>query len=228
MELAWLVIAIVLAGALAVIVVGALMAPDRQHDMWVELVSRASQLIVLAVAGGVVGAVIHDRDAAREDERRRQAFLLGFIGEVETAYTQVKTARRLLRAHGFDHPRQARLTTEQVAGYRTQLALLNEAELQFETLARRVQAVPGPFGAASAVVATELGAIHAYLNRVLRDWQSEPTAIAEGGTSMPLAGWLSFSQFVGYGDDAERAFREGVTAHVEATELEIHRLGAGS
>jgi hypothetical protein len=78
------------------------MAPGSEHDIWVELVSRAAQLIVLAIAGGVVGAVIHDRDGAREDERRRVDFLLHFVGEVETAYGQVKTARRLVRTYGSD------------------------------------------------------------------------------------------------------------------------------
>jgi hypothetical protein len=226
MEIAWIVIALVLIGALGVIVLSAIMAPDRRHDMWVELVSRASQLIVLALAGGVVGAVIHDRDAAREDQRRRQAFLLAFVDEVEAAYGQVKTARRLLRTYGFESPRQARLTPEQVTGYRTQLALLNEAELQFETLARRVAAVPRPFGEAHGRIAAELASIHAYLNHVLKDWQSDPGAVVEGGTTVALAGWASFSAFVGYGEGTEEAFREGVTARVEAIELLVHGLGA--
>lgn len=226
MELAWIVIAAVLLGALGIIVLGAVMAPQRQHDMWVELVSRASQLIVLALAGGVVGAVIHDRDAAREDERRRQAFLLGFVDEVETAYGQVKTARRMLRTHGFDTPRQARLTPEQVTGYRTQLALLNEAELEFETLARRVEAVPRPFGDVHGRIALELRAMHGYLNGILKDWQSDPNAVVEGGTTVALADRASFSAFVGYGDAAEASFREGVTAHVEAIERLINGLGA--
>ena len=172
LERAWLVIAIVLIGAVAIVVVGFLMASDRQGDIWVEIVSRASQLIVLALAGGVVGAVIHDRDAAREDVRRRQAFLLAFVGEVEAAFTQVKTSRRQLRTHGFDAPRDSRLTREQVEGFRTQMALLNDAELQFETLARRVNAVPAQFGSVAPTVVAELTAIHTYLNEVLRDWQA--------------------------------------------------------
>jgi hypothetical protein len=225
-ERAWIIIAVVLLGALGMILLGAIMANERRQDVWVELVSRASQLVVLALAGGVVGAVIHDRDAAREDERRRQAFLLGFVDEVEAAYGQVKTARRLLRTFGFDTPRPARLTPEQVTGYRTQLALLNEAELQFETLARRVMAVPRPFGDAGDRIAAELAAIHGYLNSILRDWQSDPGAVVEGGTTMSLDHRATFGPFVGYGDAAEAAFRAGVTAHVEAVELFVHGLGA--
>ena len=228
LESAWIVIAAVLAGAVAVVVIGALLAPERQQDIWVELVSRASQLIVLALAGGVVAAVIHDRDAAREDERRRQAFLLAFLGEVESAYGQVKTARRLVRTYGFDAPRDTSLTSEQVMGFRTQLALLNEAELQFETLARKVESVPGPFRDVHATMTAELAGIHRYLNGVLQDWQSDPMVVVAGGSTEALAGWPRFGEFVGYGDDAERSFREGVADRVNAIESLIHGLGAAA
>jgi hypothetical protein len=225
MERAWVVIAIVLLGAVGIVVLGALMAPGREHDIWVELVSRASQLIVLALAGGVVGAVIHDRDAAREDERRRQAFLLGFIGEVETAFGQVKTARRLVRTYGFDVPRDTPLTAQQVEGFRTQLALLNDAQLQFETLARKVEALPGPFGEAHTAVAAELSAIHSYLNGILRDWQADPTVLIVGSDTMALTTWTRFGDFVGYGEGAELDFRQGVADRIAAIEVRIHDLG---
>jgi hypothetical protein len=220
------VVTLVLGGAFAVVVMGAVMAPDRRHDIWVELVSRAAQLIVLALAGGVVGAVIHDRDAAREDARRRQAFLLDFVGQVEAAYGMVKTARRFVRTYGFDAPRDTRITPEQAEGLRTQLAMLNEAELQFETLARKVIAVPGPFGATQAALAEELAGVHGYLNGVLREWQSDPTVVVPGGTSRAVAGWPRFAAFVGYDEAAERSFREGVADRIIAIELLVHGLGA--
>jgi hypothetical protein len=224
-ERAWVVIAAVLAGAVGVVILGALMAPGSQDDIWVELVSRATQLIVLALAGGVVGAVIHDRDAAREDERRRVTFLLAFVGEIETAYGHVKTARRLVRTYGFDIPRDTPLTAEQVEGFRTQLALLNEAQLHFETLARKVEALPEPFGDAHAAIAAELSAIHGYLNGVLKDWQTDSTSVVVGGDTRALAGWARFGDFVGYADGAELAFNEGVADRVVTIELLIHRLG---
>lgn len=225
-EIAWLIIAAVLLGAVVVVVASALMAPDRQQDIWVEVASRASQLIVLALAGGVVGAVIHDRDAAREDKRRRQAFLLAFVGEVEAAYGEVKTARRLLRTYGFDASRDTPLTWDQVEGFRTQMALLNEAELQFEMLARRVAAIPGPFGEIHNPLIAQLEAIHGYLNGVLRDWQTDSTVVAMGGTTVALAGWQRFRAFVDYGEEPERSFRESIADRITSIELLVHGLGA--
>ena len=75
-ERAWLIIGFVLLGAVAMGLLGALMAPERQSDMWVELVKSSIQVVVLAIAGGVVGAVLRDRDAARDASIRRQQFFL--------------------------------------------------------------------------------------------------------------------------------------------------------
>ncbi len=55
-ERAWVVIGVVLVGAAAMALLGAIMAPERHSDMWLELVKSSIQIIVLAVAGGVVGA----------------------------------------------------------------------------------------------------------------------------------------------------------------------------
>ena len=131
---------------MCVIILSAIMVPERQSDIWVEMARNGARVIALALATGVVGAMLHDRDALREDQRRQQAYLLDFLGQLEGAYDQVKSARRLLRTFGFDSPTTLTLTAEQVTGFRAQMALLNEAELTFETYSRKVAAVPGPWG----------------------------------------------------------------------------------
>lgn len=221
-ETAWLVIAAVLIGAVAVMVLGALMVPHRQDDMWVNIVGRSAQLIALALAGGVVGAVIHDRDAAREAVRRRDAVLEAFLVEVEAAFAQVKTSRRLLRTYGFDAHQEPPRTTEQVTGFRTQMALLNDAELQFETLARKVRALSAPFGPAAGQIAEELTAVHAYLNEVLREWEADPGAVTPDGSG-PGA-WPHFRAFVAYDDEAALSFRGGVADRVLAIEVAVREI----
>ena len=52
-ERAWIIIGVVLLGAVAMGLLGAFMAPERQSDMWVELVKSSIQVVVLAIAGGV-------------------------------------------------------------------------------------------------------------------------------------------------------------------------------
>jgi uncharacterized membrane protein YccC len=216
---AWVVIGAVLLGAVGVMVVGALMAPDHQDEMWVNIVSRGAQLIALALAGGVVGAVIHDRDAARDDVRRQAAAMEAFLAEVEAAYREVKSSRRLLRTYGFDLRGDTLLTAEEAAGFRTQMAVLNEAELAFEQLARRVEALPGRFGHRGPAVVRELNGIHGYLNDVLHEWQADPSAVWVGSSTAASSAWPRFRGFLRFDDDAE--FRAGVVDRVLAIELLI-------
>ncbi len=216
---AGVVIAAVLIGAVGMVLLGAAMVPERQSDIWVEIVKSSTSIVVLALAGGVVGAVLRDRDAAREDVRRREAFLAVFLDDVEAAYDNVKTARRLLRTYGFDTPTDLVVNTDQVLGLRTQMALLNEAELAFETHARKIEAMPGPFGSKGAELVRELASIHRYLDAVLHEWQTDPSVIIAGGTTIALSGWTSFHGFVGYDHDAIAAFTDGVANHVIAVEV---------
>jgi hypothetical protein len=67
----WLIIVAVLAGAASMILLSAIMAPERQDDIWVELAKGAATIVALSLATGVVGAMLRDRDALREDQRRR-------------------------------------------------------------------------------------------------------------------------------------------------------------
>jgi hypothetical protein len=215
----WLIIAAVLAGAVGMIALSAIMAPDRQTDIWVELAKSAATIVALGLATGVVGAMLRDRDAAREDQRREQARLLDFLERIEATYGQVKSARRLLRTFGFDSPTTEILTPEQATGFRAQMALLNEAELTFETDARKVAAMPGTWGAVGAPLAAELTRMYRYLHGVLMEWQMDPTVIVHGGDSSAMQGWPNFRLFVGYDEASVHAFDEGVTERMLAIEL---------
>lgn len=203
----WLIIVAVLAGAVGTILLSAIMAPERQDDIWVELAKSGATIVALALASGVVGAMLRDRDALREDQRRHQAYLLGFLEQIEGTYSNVKSARRLLRTFGFDSPINHTLTAEQATGFRAQMALLNEAELTFETHARKVAAVPGPWGAEWKRLATELTAMYQYLHSVLLEWQTDPTVFVAGGDTSAMQGWSNFRRFVGYDEDSVHAPR---------------------
>jgi len=207
----WLVIGLVLTGAVGMIVFAAVMAPDRRQDIWVEMAKSGLQIMALALTTGVVGAMLRDRDAQREEQRRHQAALLAFLEEVEATYTQVKSARRMLRTFGFDSPATMVLTPEQATGFRTQMALLNEAELAFETHARKVRVLPGPWGEHSEQLVEELTRLFAHLHEVLAEWQSDPTVFQAGEDTSAMAGWPHFRRFVGYDEEATSAFAAGVS-----------------
>lgn len=52
------------------VIISAIMAPERQDDIWVELAKGSATIVALALATGVVGAMLRDRDALREEQRR--------------------------------------------------------------------------------------------------------------------------------------------------------------
>ena len=218
----WLVIGTVLTGAACMVLLSAIMVPDRQDDIWVELAKSSAQILVLALATGVVGAMLRDRDALRESQRRHEASLLAFLEQIETTYGQVKTARRMLRTLGFDTLSAMILTSDQASGLRVQMALLNDAELSFETYARKVAAMPGLWAAESASMAAELTHVYQYIHSVLMEWQTNPTVFSTGADTSAMQGWLHFRQFVGYDEASAAAFDEGVASRMLAMEMLIH------
>jgi hypothetical protein len=206
----WLVILAVLAGAVGMVVLSAVMAPERQHDIWVEMAKSSAQVIVLVLATGVVAAMLRDRDALREEQRRHQAQLLAFLDQVETVYSLVRTARRMLRTYGFDSAAPMILSAEQATGFRTQLALLNEAQLAFEIQSRKVAALPGLWGTQRSALAGELTTMSDYLQAVIREWETDPTVMVAGGDASAITGWPSFQRFVGYEEASVGGFQAGI------------------
>ena len=202
------------------------MAPERHSDMWLELVKSSIQIIVLAVAGGVVGAVLRDRDAARDATIRRRAYFLAFLDQIDVSYGQVKSVRRMLRTYGFGQPRDGALTPQQVAGFRTQMAHLNEAQVAYEMHARKVAALAGRFSDSAGPLEQALSHIHLYLASVLREWQGAPDAISSGSDSSVTRSWPHFSGFVDYEEAESGTFRDGVADQMVTIELILGGMGA--
>ncbi len=225
-ERAWIIIGGVLLGAAAMALLGAFMAPERHSDMWVELVKSSIQIIVLALAGGVVGAVLRDRDAARDADIRRRAYFLAFLDQIDVSYGQVKSVRRMLRTYGFGQLRDGGLTPQQVLGFKTQMARLNEAEVSYEMHARKVAALAGRFGEAGEGLERALVHIHEYLASVLREWQADPGAIKAGSDAAATSSWPRFTGFVDYEEATTGTFREGVADQMVTIELILGGIGA--
>lgn len=226
---AWIVIGVVLLCALGVWVAVHIIVPERSKDIWVESAKSALQLAVLATTGGVVAAVLRDRDAAREADGRRRTLLLGFLDGVQATYGQVKAARRILRTLGFDAPAIGTLSGEQASGFRTQMAMLNELELTFEADGRRALRMTGELGPAAAQIQQELHDIATYLREVLFEWERDPTVMAPGATGAAVAGWPRFRSFVQYDEASKQAFEARVSepiGRVEAIILDALGLSA--
>jgi hypothetical protein len=216
---AWIIVGVIVVGAIALLITAAAMAPERSSDIWVNLAGSAAQIVVLALAGGVVGAVLRDREARREDHRRRQAKLLAFANQVELAFNEVKAARRILRTLGFDAPAGRILSHELATGFRAQMAQLNDTQLSFEMYGRVVDAQRSLFEPNTEALKQELAGVSRFLRLVLLEWETDSTVVAMNADASALVGWTHFGQFVGYDEDSSQAFRTGIAEPLTRIEL---------
>ena len=218
-ERAWIVVGVIVVGAIVLLITAVAMADERATDIWVNLADSAAQIVVLALAGGVVGAVLRDRDARREDNRRRQASLLAFANQVELAFNEIKAARRILRTFGFDAPAGRILTREQATGFRAQMAQLNDTELSVEMYGRVVEAQRSLFEPNAESLKQELAGVSRFLRRVLLEWETDSTVVGPGADASALVGWKHFGEFVGYDDESSQVFRVGIAEPLTRIEL---------
>jgi hypothetical protein len=216
---AWIIVGVIVVGAIALLITAAAMAPERASDIWVNLAGSAAQIVVLALAGGVVGAVLRDREARREDNCRRQASLLAFANQVELAFNEIKAARRILRTFGFDAPAGRILTREQATGFRAQMAQLDDAQLSVEMYSRVVEAQRSLFEPNTESLKQELAGVSRFLRRVLLEWETDSTVVGPGADASALVGWKHFGEFVGYDDESSQAFRAGIAEPLTRIEL---------
>jgi hypothetical protein len=215
----WIIVGVIVLGAVSLLIIAVAMAPERANDIWVNLADSAAQVVVLALAGGVVGAVLRDRDARREDTRRRQASLLAFANQVELAFNEIKAARRILRTFGFDAPAGRTLTYEQATGFRAQMAQLNDTQLAVEMYGRMVEARRSLFDPNTESLKQELVGVSEYLRRVLLEWRTDTTVVGRGADASSLVGWKHFRAFVGYDDESRQAFTTSVAEPLTRIEL---------
>jgi len=215
----WIIVAVIVVGALALLITAALMAPERASDIWVNLAGSAAQIMVIALAGGVVGAVLRDREARREDNLRRLESLRAFANQVELAFNEIKAARRILRTFGFDAPAGRTLTHQQATGFRAQMAQLNDTQLSVEMYGRVVEARRSLFEPNTESLKHELAGVSQYLRRVLLEWETDPTVVGPGADASALVGWKHFGEFVGYDDESSHAFTAGIAEPLTRIEL---------
>jgi hypothetical protein len=225
-ERAWIIVAVIVAGAIMLLVTAALMAPERSSDIWVNIAGSAAQIVVLALSGGVVGAVLRDREARRDDARRRRESLLAFANQLDLAFNEIKAVRRLLRTFGFDAPSGRILTAEQATGFRAQMAQLNDVQLSLEMYSRVVEAQSSLFDPNAAAIQQELRRVSVGIRRVLLEWETDPTVVSSGADASALADWRQFAEFVGYDESLRESFRIGIADPLGRIELLLMRSGA--
>ena len=218
----FVIVGCIIVVAVIIVLIAALMAPGRQGDIWVEIAKSILYLVSLAVAGGVVAAVVRDRDADREERLRLRQHRLAFLDRVDDSYSQVKAARRLLRTLGFVTASSLPLQDDEVVGFRTQMATLSEMQLAFEMAVPQVRR--RIFGATTDELGHELTEIARYLRLVIRDWEADPVAIATGRDTSALERWPHLMEFTAYDDESAQTFTQGVADRISRIENMVHAM----
>jgi hypothetical protein len=175
---------------LAAIVIGA-WQNNWSDALWLEVAKGGVSVVAVGVVGGAL-AVIWPSITARHAEKREhndkvRAELVSLVAK----YDGVKAVRRILRSLGLDlktyadaeTARDTRLTEEQVRGFNTQMLLLNDLQLGFESKIREF-GHSNFFGNQTDDVLNCLGRIEDHLNGVLDMWEKRGRDIRPGTTTL--------------------------------------------
>ena len=141
-----------------------------------EIAKTILQVGVVLAAGALLSLLTSDYQKDQEKAESRQELLRNILGRAGVAYNDVKRARRLLRAHAMTEDGTAIIAS----AYDVQIAAINDAQLQFETLADEIQ---GAFPELAGTVAREFDLIEESRNALVREYEDNRRNFAGG----PLA-----------------------------------------
>jgi hypothetical protein len=188
-----LFIALFVADVLALIVVVAAVGTPRNTFQF-ELAKGLIQVGLVVVLGAALSLLVEqnrrereaaekerDRDHERAEkqgdldrERReyREELIKATLARATASYSAVKRARRLMRARAFVERDGAGSIWVVAEPYDAQMVEINNAQLEFESLARDVKTSASLFSDVDAVKSS-LDTLESYLNRIITEYESE-------------------------------------------------------
>jgi hypothetical protein len=148
-------------GGVALIAASGSVEPDT---LWFEIAKTILQVGVVLALGALLSLLTSDYQREQQRAESRQEVLRDILGRATTSYNDVKRARRLLRAHAMTKDGTAILA----GAYDNQIAAINDAQLQFETMADEIQ---GAFPDLAVSLATEFDTVEKSLNALLSEYE---------------------------------------------------------
>ena len=173
-----------------------------KDDIWWSLSRAGVGIAITTVAGAVATGAFQlvDERRARDQERRR------VFRETVEAYNQVKATRRRLRALGLLNHRSDRLVAEEALELRSIMAMLSDAQLRFEAIAREVD--QSDLFAQKDAVTAKLKEVERYINgSVVQKWERQGARVKEGADPSALED-LGLREFIA---DNSSAFLKNVS-----------------
>lgn len=197
----------------------ALLAADNEETIWLEVAKAAIQAIPVLVLGIPVGLYFRafearreDRrredEARREDWRRKDEHRRRVFGEVTTAYNEIKSIRRWLRAAGLGSAAGAALNAERVRAVDARMDALSDAELMLERVSREIASASNIFSEPAALERW-FRRMCRYLRGVVRDWE-QGLLQADGGR-LDSTRWREFYGFIAPSRSEDSTFDQGAS-----------------
>jgi hypothetical protein len=182
------------------------------NDDLASIIAKAGVgIAATTVAGAIATASFKLVDEQRAlDQERRKVF-----SEIVRAYNQVKSTRRGLKAWGSLTTRSEQaLQAEEAKELRTIMAKLNDAQLQFEAIAREIE--QSHLFKREGPIIENLRAVENYINHsVLDRWEDHGWEVWEGANPI-ICNSLGFQDF-------EKDFKKQIRRPMDELTEALHR-----
>jgi hypothetical protein len=143
-----------------------------------------------------------ERDEKRRQEEYRHQLLKTTLTQATASYTEVKRARRLMRALALtvtSDQRPAILMSE----YNRQMAVISDAQLQFENLVDDIETSAAGFASADDLK-RHLKSVETHLGKLISEYETVVQSTGEGAR-LPLAELPRLDEFLAqFADDYEK------------------------
>jgi hypothetical protein len=188
----------------SIITVQLFFSKSQQGTIEFELAKALLQLGLVSVAGGVVSMLVFEyqrwrnatdksADQRRKEMEYRKSRLSSILTRAMAAYRQTKKARRILRARAISGEKGAEVILERQ--YDECLDMLNDAQLDFEDLARDVGTSGEDFSNAEALK-DKLHSMEDYLGDLITEFEKSRRSFSGDEASLPLSKLPLLADFV--------------------------------
>lgn len=167
--------------SLGVVVLIATFGSVEPDTLWFEIAKTLLQVGVVLVLGALLSLMTTEYQRRQQQADSRRELLSDLLGRAARAYNDVKRARRLLRGQATTQDGTEILA----APYDQQTAAINDAQLEFETLADEVRGAGIPELAES--LATKFDIIEKSLGALVTEYETARREFAGDPLSLQIA-----------------------------------------
>jgi len=180
--------AIIVASIVTIILILTVYKPTKDSISF-EIVKSLLQILTVLILGQVISLVVTQLNLNRQRAEASTDFQREILRRLISAYVSVKKYRRLLRAKGLVPPYIGEIqenTVVRLDAYDSQMQLINETELEIETIRHEVECSPTTFSDSKLLVGN-LKRMEDYLRDLVQLYERKLSAFSGEPPSLPIA-----------------------------------------